>query len=275
MVHEVCQRNGISQNVTTTHLLKIKPLSLRHIYVNDKYRFLWCAVPKVACTNFKRVLLILSGKVNTTNPADLVSADVHHVLERHLHRLNSYTAPQIRYRIRNYYKFMFVRDPLERILSAYVNKFTMHYNEVFKLKYGIKIIKKFRRRPTQHALLKGDDVTFNEFVRYLLKPAISQPLEPHWRQFYKLCAPCVVQYDAIGKYETMSADVDFVMDELGISHLVSFPKGTAVDGKGKTTQVMQDYYKTVPAELIHQLWELYSVDYSMFGYPYPDVLNDE
>ena len=73
----------------------------------------------------------------------------------------------------------------------------------------------------------------------------------------------------------MNEDVDFVLDEIGVSDIISFPKGKANNGKGKTTRVISSYYNDISSELIHQLWELYSVDYSMFGYPYPDVKSEE
>ena len=41
----------------------LKPKRFKGIYVDDTYRLLYCEVPKVACTNWKRILLLLSGKV--------------------------------------------------------------------------------------------------------------------------------------------------------------------------------------------------------------------
>ncbi|XP_039298635.1 carbohydrate sulfotransferase 11 isoform X2 [Nilaparvata lugens] len=40
---------------------------LEHIIVDLNHRLLYCYVPKVACTNWKRVLMILTGLANTSD----------------------------------------------------------------------------------------------------------------------------------------------------------------------------------------------------------------
>jgi hypothetical protein len=45
--------------------------TLEHIIVDDRYKVLFCYIPKVACTNLKRVFLLLTGKMNATDPMAL------------------------------------------------------------------------------------------------------------------------------------------------------------------------------------------------------------
>ena len=60
---------------------------------------------QVACTNWKRVLLIMSGKMNTTDPKKLRPSLVHGELSyRYLRTLVSYSPDEIEYRLRNYFK---------------------------------------------------------------------------------------------------------------------------------------------------------------------------
>ena len=106
---------------------------------------------------------------------------------------------------------MIVRDPLERILSAYKNKFTLSYNTYFHTRYGRKIIRKYRKNPSAESLEKGHDVTFQEFIQYLLDPKTPRPFNEHWRPISELARPCEIQYDVIGKYETMSEDVQYIL----------------------------------------------------------------
>jgi len=61
---------------------------------------------------------------------------------------------------------MFVRHPLERLVSTYRDKFTKpaYY---YKRRFGTKIIKAVRgANATTEALQKGHDVKFREMVLY-------------------------------------------------------------------------------------------------------------
>ena len=198
------------------------------------------------------------------------ASSVHGHLSKLLRTLDSYNSEEIRYRLDNYLKFMFVRDPMERLLSAYRNKFTLRYNQYFKYRYGTKIIKKYRQNATKESLEKGHDVGFHEFIQYLLDPSTQKkrPFNTHWRPYYQLCHPCVVNYDVIGKYETLNRDAQYVLKRAGLEN-VKFPQAPSHQVLARTKEVLNKFYSNISAEVIHELWELYSVDYTMFGYNYP------
>lgn len=81
---EVCKRLRLTSNETFLNDdERITNASFKSIYVDDHYRLLYCAVPKVACTNWKRILLILTGKMNTSDPNELkLLEDIERVLRR-------------------------------------------------------------------------------------------------------------------------------------------------------------------------------------------------
>ena len=56
-------------------------------------------------------------------------------------KLSDYTEEEVEFRLENYYKFMFVRSPSERVVSAYRNKF--NEIEAFYKVYGKRIMDKF------------------------------------------------------------------------------------------------------------------------------------
>ena len=185
----------------------------RHLLVDDRLRYIFCYTPKVACTTWKRILLMMTGKMTVNRSEDIARSDVHSrsFMKRHLPSLNSYRPDEIEYRINHYFKFMFVRDPFERLVSAYLDKFVR--TNTFQKTIGRDIIKLYRPDATTEALNEGSDVTFQEFVRYILdeRTRTIRPFNEHWRPLHQLCYPCYIKYDFIGKFETLHEDAKYVL----------------------------------------------------------------
>ena len=100
---------------------------------------------------------------------------------------------------------MFVRHPLERLISAYRSKFqTIAKNtEYYRRKYGIKIKSRLRKE-SLNSSEPVNDVRFDEFVS-LVVTRLGKPLDRHWKPMADLCYPCAVRYDFVGRYENLQA----------------------------------------------------------------------
>lgn len=247
------------------------PDDLKHVIVDDRHGMLYCYVPKVACTNWKRVLLVLTdGSGDLREPLQIPANEAH--APGRLRALSDYSASEINRRLRAYLKFLFVREPFERLVSAYRNKFTRSYNTAFHRRYGTRIIRRHRPDPRPEALEHGDDVSFAEFVRYLVDPATrrEEPFNEHWERAHALCHPCLLGYDVVGKYETLHEDAAYLLRLAGVDDLVTFP-GT--DRRIRTNGDMAaDFFSAISPELQSRLFELYRMDFSLFNYSTPAYL---
>ncbi len=234
---------------------------LRHLIVNDKHQLLYCYVPKVGCANWKRVFSMLYGDAPDVE-------DIKKVNHTSMKLLASYPPHEVQYRLRTYFKFMFVRHPLDRLLSAYRNKFGKHFAD-FERKYGVYIVKHFRSNPPENP--SGNDVTFSEFLGYVSQTAKEQ-MNEHWSRYVDLCQPCHVGYDFIGYYERFHEDTEFLLNILQLDKVVRFPSKQSYYS-GLTAEENLQYISKVPKHIMKTLEVKLGKDYRYFGYlsDFPNV----
>lgn len=253
--------NICSKYFDSKRLLKTKKMKLNHVLIDEKHKILYCYVPKVACTNWKRIFLVLTGKAeNFSQVINLPASQIHN--KNLFKSLQNYSVTEILNMTNEYTKFIFVRHPFERLLSAYRNKLEQHYDssKYFQARFGKYIIKNFRKNPTNVSLAKGDDVTFSEFVNYIVSSDPNRYNE-HWQRMTDLCHPCLIKYDFIGKYENIIQDSNFLLKSFGTS--LKFPK---LSKPSTTASNLAKYYGTLERKTILKLYRIYEMDFRLFDY---------
>lgn len=260
LMKEICAKykGSISHTVTRNNV--------QHLYVEDKYKLLYCQVPKVGCSNWKRTLMVLAGRA--TSVSSINHDSVHY--GKHLRTLDSFDHPNIMHRLKTYTKVMFVREPLERIVSAFRDKFenpNKHYHSLF----GRPIISKYRTNASREALRTGSSVTFKEFVQYLLDVHRPIGMDIHWEQMNQLCNPCLIDYDFIGKFENMEEESNIVLRMAGAPANLTLPTFKDRNPKDVRTSVdiMQKYFSQVSLQERQRVYDFYYMDYLMFNYSKP------
>ena len=227
---------------------------LKHLVVDDRTRLLYCYAPKVGCANWKRVFSILYGNYNSVE-------NISTVKHSSMKLLSSYSDDEVSYRLKNYFKFMFVRHPMDRLLSAFRNKFGEHFRD-FELKYGVHIVKNFRPNPP--AQPRGDDVTFSEFLTYVASTQ-NHELNEHWSPYTDLCQPCFVNYDYVGQFEFLEDDAMFLLNVLNLDKVVHYPKKqryySALSEEEKAA-----YFESVPFTVLQDVINKFALDFQLFGY---------
>ena len=93
-----------------------------------------------------------------------------------------------------------------------------------------------------------DNTTFEQFATYLvLQWKEGGSFQIHWREQYKLCHPCQVQFD-VGHYETLQDDAQFVLRKTKLDDKVLFPEWQPTN----TSASMKNYYSTLSLLRIRQ-----------------------
>ncbi|KFV75534.1 Carbohydrate sulfotransferase 9, partial [Dryobates pubescens] len=260
-LHDFCRKQH-GRKKLHSHLLHL----VSRIYVEDRHKVLYCEVPKAGCSNWKRVLMVLNGLAASAH--NISHDDVHY--GKHLRRLDSYDLEGISRRLNTYTKTIFVRDPMERLVSAFRDKFE-HPNSYYHPVFGKAIIKKYRQDAEEEALKTGSGVKFREFIQYLLDSHRPIGMDIHWEQVSKLCHPCLISYDFIGKFETLEEDANYFLQLVGAPAELKFPRFKDRHSSDERTspEVVRQYLKELSEEERQLTYDFYYLDYLMFNYTSP------
>ncbi|CAG5130795.1 unnamed protein product [Candidula unifasciata] len=247
---------------------------LNSILVDERHKLLFCQIPGVAINEWRKIMLVLSGVVNTTNIETITGGDVYGKYAKLPKRLDEYSDKQRAEMLKKYFKVIFVRDPLERLVIAYRTKFVSKSSKYFHRAYGSPIIKKYRKKATAAEIKEGTSVKFSEFVKFIIDNEHSgaEALNEHWEQYYKQCHPCLVDYDFVGTFEQAEKDTRSVIDKLKASKSVKPPYVT--DTKAVSQSELTKIYSEITPLELNSLFKIYSPDYTLFGYHCPSFVHD-
>ena len=112
--------------------------------------------------------------------------------------------------MKSYFKFLLVREPFERILSAYIDKF-FNYDPAFYSLWGPDIAH------PRYMSIAESIITFKESVNFVVRLHETDEFRNEHRQtFDKLCHPCGIDYDFIGGFENLEKEVRHVLEISGL-----------------------------------------------------------
>ncbi|MEM1252666.1 MAG: sulfotransferase family protein [Cyanobacteria bacterium P01_H01_bin.21] len=278
-------KNALSSTVSsrTAWSHDLRP---EHEYiVNHEYRFVYCPIPKVACSSLKRVMVELCSLRNTEEilrlPNDLFHTYIHHNLS-----LSSYIEDEALSFLRttNYFKFAFVRNPWSRLVSAYLNKFVeapSFQNHTFIPDNAREVISAcYQAKDLQPDFQKM--ITFRQFLNYISKTP-DDLLDGHWKPQYLFLSDYA--FDFIGRLENLEDDFETLREKLNLP--VSIPWSNKTSSKHSTDDSQQlenlaDFYPTetialtspskyqqfYTPDLIDLVRNRYEEDIKRFGYKF-------
>ncbi|XP_038060769.1 carbohydrate sulfotransferase 11-like [Patiria miniata] len=244
----------------------INAITLRNLFVQHKSKIIFCAVPKNGCSNWKRVAMVLGGVYNQTE--DIPLREAH--MDTGLKRLIQLSPAERNRTLQTYTKFMYARQPFLRLLSAYLDKFEgkaasrqgQYLRDIAK-----GIMRRYRKNATTRDLQTGENITWYEWMTYLTNQTERADFDPHWLEIHKLCSPCQINYDYMGKLETVDDDARYMLTSLEVQDKVNFPTGD--EHQTNSSQAYSTYFGRVTMASLQRLWEVYKLDFELFGYDNP------
>ena len=210
--------HSMNQRITHVHQYCRKHLDSARgqngkFFLYEPNKVACCLVAKDGCTFWKGVMRFLNkdfppGHINISTPFDLPRHFIHNGQFKTTPRIthNQEGAAKLHKMVNS---FMFTRDPYSRLWSGYLDK-------LFLPKFwsmGKTIVRSERQQPTKLSLQCGHDVSFPEFIRYVVKQPNSNV---HFAPIHTMCDPCQTHFKFKGKVETFVRDAKHIMNETGI-----------------------------------------------------------
>uniref|UniRef100_H2ZVB9 Carbohydrate sulfotransferase n=1 Tax=Latimeria chalumnae TaxID=7897 RepID=H2ZVB9_LATCH len=225
------------------------------LLVEHTHKFIVCEVPKVGCSNWRRVILTLMNISIEDLALKNKSIHKHNLLKK----VQQYPREQQKEILKSYTKVMFTRNPLERLVSAYRDKF-LHSSYY----YGTVVANSIKKRYRNNTKM-AENVSFREFVQFLLD---THNMDVHWNQMIKLCDPCNIQYDFLGRYDTIERDADNILRFIGAPEDIRYPdiKNHATENRTNLT-LTEEFLRNLTRKQIDGLYTLYKKDFLLFNYP--------
>lgn len=243
----------------------------------------WCEISKVASTSWMVNFLRLAHyRENDTSlkhlpreEQDAIRFEVHPQNDSlHLRVFRQYPAPnttQERARVfANALRFIIVRHPFTRLLSAYIDKMTtltpnpptFNFREL-----QLDIIKRYRGKETADS---STFPTFAEFVQFVIDSTASLKTLQDWRTvvcwtpYWARCGVCAHDFQLIMKIETLDEDERFLVTLADLAELKKAREWRHSGGNNSSTA--KKYFRELSTQQMLQLYQRYQLDFQMFGY---------
>ncbi len=171
------------------------------VNISLRHRYVYAENAKVACSTIKLILQRMELDDPDYRPEDLV--DLHTRIFSPLIRPAQVKSFSRYIQRSDVVKFCFVRNPYSRLLSAWLDKIENNMTA----KKGI--LRQLGFDPED----LGRPVSFADFVHAVAGQSIAE-MDQHWRVQYYQTFQQQIQYDFIGRFESLETDLESVLNTI-------------------------------------------------------------
>ncbi|XP_062547930.1 carbohydrate sulfotransferase 11 [Armigeres subalbatus] len=266
------ERRSVLWNICADHRIIGKyPPNAWEFFISPGHGLAWCNIFKAASSTWMYYFNLLGGydirflQRTRSSPIDLARK-----------RFPRPSTAELNDYLSNTISFLIVREPFERLVSAYRNKLEGCRNKYYKL-LGEQIVKRFRKKlkesskPVSHKYPKGP--TFREFLEFLVAHYKSGGrFDEHWSPVYSFCTPCSINFTLIAKVETFQRDSEYIIRQAGLESLLlnklprSRLRSITNRAVSNTKNLTPRYFSQIDERLLTEVLEIYQLDFELFGY---------
>jgi Sulfotransferase family len=223
---------------------------LHHVLHNnillERQKTIYFYIPKVACSSIKAFCARLLDSSLETDQADLVE-EIHRIDFPYVKKY------MVRRHYQDYFRFCFVRNPWDRLVSCYKDKISYHKGHVYE-RYNNSFIRFLK----EMGLFKPN-MTFDDFAKAVCDIP-DEIAEGHLRSQHSFTTDETGRelINFIGRFENFDEDFRIVRKKLGTNYDVPHLRKT----------IHEDYKTYYSERCASRVFERYKKDIERFGYQF-------
>ena len=251
---------------------------------------------QVGCTTLRRLIFVMLGAI----PADSVHWEkvsekdyLRPAIMRHSFLTKTITENMKTYMLKKYFKFVMVRNPLERLVSAYRDKiepplkFFDSYRQLNHLKadfYHVKNVPQFQAQRyiimlkyKPNSLIDwirangsyNISVDFPTYVRWIMDSRDAD-LNEHFSSILHNAAPCRVDYHLYLNFKNYSRDVHLLISRLNTSTDYFVDQSSHPQPGSDTRSTLPHYYSQLSPDSRRRLFVRMAPELDFYYHLYPE-----
>lgn len=186
---------------------------LKQHFVSQRARAIYCPIAKNGCTFIKRQMVFSSD----VEHCDYITNHDVHTLTDYVCtgiQLGDYSEAEAAHFLASpdYYRFAVIRDPVDRLISAYMEKFVLNRNRPRNWAHTKPVVSHVQNAAGLEAPNMDRGISFREFVEYVVSRA-PDTLDPHWCPQYLYLEG--VHWNRIYKMSELMHVTDMLEDRSG------------------------------------------------------------
>lgn len=224
---------------------------------------------QVGSTNLRRFVFLLQGLLSNSTihkeriPYSLVqrAMRINHERDRHTSRYERTK------KLKEYYKYTFIRNPLERLVSAYRNKIAPP-KQYLKERWVTGVKQGIMTTSGVQEWSKDSNVTFTQYIRWVIATP-NNHLNKHIAPVIENIYPCRVRYNFYGNFKQLTNDMHMVIKRLQ-APMEYFWNTSYYEAGSQTDQMLDHHYSQLDMELKHNLFRDFYQELDFYYHLYPE-----
>ena len=187
------------------------------------------------------------------------------------------------YALKNYFKFIMYRNPLNRLVSGYrskvarfpligLSKDTPHYNWLrhnVLLRSQPRLYQEFLHYHRNMSI----NITFSDFINYWVEQPLEIKYDEHFRSIFSISQPCRVRYNFYGDFKDFERDSMVLIEQIQAKPQYLREGYYKNKGVSSTEELASGLYKELSEEQKMKVLKVLKFDLDFYYHVFPDQNN--